>query len=293
MEYKIYTTTTNMYIRTYGDTKKVKKYKKEINDAGFNDFEYTCTSESNFAGSHVAYASALYRIRRIEDAIKKMKDTEYLSLAEKRYIIPNQHRLLNLQYLNSFSDYVDAKTAKVEDLQSYEKEDIMFNFTADYKVIDLVNLIKSAVKLEPTNNQVIDKHYIMSRKKLLTDCAKALVGISEVLRRYPKMTETSLDALRYYVELLLEDIEGDEETVKEIQWMLFKTDKKLNYDIEDLISRKWDLSAKDIATISTKTLPSMIYSYVSLMRDMHLGFDADKALDAASRQMEDEMVKSK
>ena len=157
----------------------------------------------------------------------------------------------------------------------------------------VVNLIKSAVKLEPTSSQPIDKHYIMSRKKLLTDCAKALIGISEVLRKYPTMTETSLDALRYYVELLLEDIEGDDETVKEIQWMLYKNDKKLNYDIEDMIARKWDLTAKDIATISTKALPSMIYSYVTLMRDMHLGFDADKALDAASRQMEDEMVKSK
>lgn len=293
MEYKIYTTTTNMYIRTYGDVKKVQKFKKEITSAGYNDFDYTCTSESNFAGSHSAYAAALYRIRRIEDAMRKVKDTEFVNLVEKRYVLPNQHRMLNLQYLNSFGDYVDNKVAKVDNLSAYDKEDVMYSFTADYKVIDLVNLVKAAIKLEPTDKQPIDRHYIMARKKLLTDCAKALVGISEVLRRYPKMTDVSLDALRYYIELLLEDLESDDETVKEIQWMLFNNDKKLDYDIEDMIARKWDLTAKDVATISTKTLPNIVYTYSALMRDMHMGFEADKALDAASKHMEDEMVKSK
>ena len=166
-------------------------------------FVEVCNRETNIEMEHYGYAACLYKIRRIEKNIKIVRDAEYISLFEAGYINLHQHRLLNLNTLEGLRLYLDEKLKHVEDLNLYTDEEEMLDFTFDYRVIDLIDATKIAVSLEPNVKFNADRHYVVSKKKTLTVCARSLLGVSEVVRKAKELDAMALDALRYYIELLL------------------------------------------------------------------------------------------
>ena len=294
MESKIYTRTTNMFLEILKDLKQLDIYQKTLLQDGEKDFVSICNKETDFENKHVGYAAALYKIKRIENSIKKIRDSEYINIFQKGYINLNQHRLLSLDSLESFKDYVESKLNHVEDINLYTTEEETLEFVFDYKIIDLINMTKVAVNLEPSSKYVADRHYVIYKKKILASCARSLVGVSEVARRYQKLDSMALDALRYYIELLLEDLASDEETINELKWILYKTEKSQSYDIEELIDRRWDLKPTDIATLATKFMPNLVYGYSNIIKDLHFGSKIDKKLSEISKAMQkEEIVKDK
>ncbi|MBE6124149.1 MAG: hypothetical protein E7184_01210 [Erysipelotrichaceae bacterium] len=294
MESKLYTKTTNMYLEILKDLKQLSVYQKKLIEDNEIEFISICNKETDFENKHIGYAAALYKIKRIENSIKQLRDSEYINIFQKGLINLNQHRLLNLDSLDVFKEYVEGKLTHVEDVNLYTTEEETLEFAFDYKIIDLINMTKVAVNLEPSNKYVSDRHYVLYKKKLLASCARSLVGVSEVARRCQKLDTMALDALRYYIELLLEDLASDEETINELKWILYKTEKSQSYDIEDLISRRWNLTPLDIATLANKFMPNLVYGYSNIIKDLHFGTKIDKKLSEISKAMQrEEIVKDK
>lgn len=294
MESKIYTRTTNMFLEILKDLKQLVIYQKILLEDNENDFLTICNNENDFENKHIGYAASIYRIKRIENSIRNLKDSEYINIFQKGYINLNQHRLLNLSSFLSFKDYVLSKLTHVVDLNLYTTEEETLEFSFDYKIIELINIIKVAINLEPSNKFVADRHYVIYKKKILASCAKSLVGVSEVARRYQKLDNMALDALRYYIELLLEDLASDDENINELKWILYKTEKSQSYDINDLIERRWDLTPLDIATLANKFMPNLVYGYSNIIKDLHFGAKIDKKLSEISKEMQkEEIVKDK
>ncbi len=294
MESKIYTRTTNMYLEILKDLKQLVIYQKVLLEDSENEFLTLCNTENDFENKHIGYAASIYRIKRIENSIKNLKDSEYINIFQKGYISLNQHRLLNLSSLDSFKEYVLSKLTHVVDLNLYTTEEETLEFSFDYKIIELINMIKVAINLEPSNKYVADRHYVIYKKKILASCAKSLVGVSEVARRYQKLDNMALDALRYYIELLLEDLASDDENINELKWILYKTEKSQTYDIFDLIERRWNLTPLDIATLANKFMPNLVYGYSNIIKDLHFGAKIDKRLSEISKEMQkEEIIKDK
>lgn len=294
MESKIYTRTTNMYLEILKDLKQLVIYQKVLLEDSENDFLTLCNTENDFENKHIGYAASIYRIKRIENSIKNLKDSEYINIFQKGYISLNQHRLLNLSSLDSFKEYVLSKLTHVADLNLYTTEEETLEFSFDYKIIELINMIKVAINLEPSNKYVADRHYVIYKKKILASCAKSLVGVSEVARRYQKLDNMALDALRYYIELLLEDLASNDENINELKWILYKTEKSQSYDIFDLIERRWNLTPLDIATLANKFMPNLVYGYSNIIKDLHFGAKIDKRLSEISKEMQkEEIIKDK
>lgn len=294
MESKIYTRTTNMFLEILKDLKQLVIYQKVLLEDNENNFLTICNNENDFENKHIGYAASIYRIKRIENSIRNLKDSEYINIFQKGYINLNQHRLLNLSSLSSFKDYVLSKLNHVVDLNLYTTEEETLEFSFDYKIIELINMIKVAINLEPSNKFVADRHYVIYKKKILASCAKSLVGVSEVARRYQKLDNMALDALRYYIELLLEDLASDDENINELKWILYKTEKSQSYDINDLIERRWDLTPLDIATLANKFMPNLVYGYSNIIKDLHFGAKIDKKLSEISKEMQkEEIIKDK
>ena len=287
---RIYTNTTNMYLEIYKDLKKLIKYIDNLKELKEDRFVDVCNRESNIEMEHYGYAACLYKIRRIEKNLKVIRDSEYINLFQAGLISLNQHRLLNLNTLESLKTYVELKLNHVEDLNLYVDDEEMLDFTFDYRVIELIDATKLAVSLEPSVKYNVDRHYVISKKKTLTVCARSLLGISEVVRKSTEIDSMALDALRYYIELLLEEFYDDSETINEVKWMLYEIEKNQTYDIQELIERKWDLKAGDIAMIINKFIPNLVYGYSGIIKDLHLGHKADQRIEKAMKMMLNDMI---
>lgn len=291
---RIYTNTTNMYLEIYKDLKQLIKFANRLKEEKEERFVDVCNREYNVEMEHYGYAACLYKIRRIEKNIKVIRDSEYINLFQAGLISLNQHRLLNLNALESLKMYVESKLTHVEDLNLYTDEEEMLNFSFDYRVIELIDATKLAVSLEPNIKFNADRHYVVSKKKTLTVCARSLLGVSEVIRKAKEIDSMALDALRYYIELLLEEFYDDSETINEVKWMLYEIEKNQSYDIEELINNKWNLKAGDIALIINKFIPSLVYGYSGIIKDLHLGHRVDQRIEKVMKFMiKDEMVKDK
>lgn len=291
---RIYTNTTNMYLEIYKDLKQLIRFVNRLKDEKEDRFVEVCNRENNIEMEHYGYAACLYKIRRIEKNIKLVRDSEYISLFEAGYINLHQHRLLNLNTLEGLRLYLDEKLKHVEDLNLYTDEEEMLDFTFDYRVIELIDATKIAVSLEPNVKFNADRHYVVSKKKTLTVCARSLLGVSEVVRKAKELDAMALDALRYYIELLLEEFYDDSETINEVKWMLYELEKSQAYDIQALIENKWNLRASDIAIIISKFIPSLVYGYSGIIKDLHLGHSVDHRMERVMKTMiQDEMIKDK
>jgi len=291
---RIYTNTTNMYLEIYKDLKQLIRFVNRLKDEKEDRFVDVCNKEYNIEMEHYGYAACLYKVRRIEKNIKVIRDSEYINLFQSGLISLNQHRLLNLNAIESLKMYVESKLTHVEDLNLYTDEEEMLDFTFDYRVIELIDATKLAVSLEPNVKFNADRHYVVSKKKTLTVCARSLLGISEVIRKAKEIDSMALDALRYYIELLLEEFYDDSETINEVKWMLYEIEKNQSYDIEEMINNKWDLKAGDIALIINKFIPSLVYGYSGIIKDLHLGHKVDQRIEKVMKfMMKDEMVKDK
>lgn len=291
---RIYTNTTNMYLEIYKDLKQLIKFINRLKEEKEEKIVDVCNREYNIEMEHYGYAACLYKIRRIEKNIKVIRDSEYINLFQAGLISLNQHRLLNLNAIESLKMYVESKLTHVEDLNLYTDEEEMLDFSFDYRVIELIDATKLAVSLEPNIKFNADRHYVVSKKKTLTVCARSLLGISEVIRRAKEIDSMALDALRYYIELLLEEFYDDSETINEVKWMLYEIEKNQSYDIEELVNNKWNLKAGDIALIINKFIPSLVYGYSGIIKDLHLGHRVDQRIEKVMKfMMKDEMVKDK
>jgi hypothetical protein len=90
------------------------------------------------------------------------------------------------------------------------------------------------------------------------------------------------------------DKDDDSETINEVKWMLYELEKSQAYDIQALIENKWNLRASDIAIIISKFIPSLVYGYSGIIKDLHLGHSVDHRIERVMKNMiQDEMIKDK